>query len=227
MMYWIFYWLLRFLYKVFCRWEIHGLEHFPKHGGFLLAVNHASYLDPTIAGSAAPRGIYYMARESLFKNRVLHWFLTSIHSIPLNISKNGVDISAFKECVKTLHKGKPVLVFPEGTRSADPEVQPFKASLGTLLRSCHGVPVLPVYIHGTHEILPKGQLLPRGRKIRVHIGPPIAYAHLEAVTADAAGTLARDRLMADYVRDAVAGLEKGDFFWLRDRALSNRGGPDE
>ncbi len=183
MMYWIFYWLLRFLYKVFCRWEIHGLEHFPKHGGFLLAVNHASYLDPTIAGSAAPRGIYYMARESLFKNHVLHWFLTSIHSIPLNISKNGVDISAFKECVKTLHKGKPVLVFPEGTRSPDGIPRQGKPGIG-FLAMMGNIDILPCYIHGSYEMFPRHKAFPVPHKLHVFFGPLLPYKEFDHLKMD-------------------------------------------
>ncbi|MBM3274904.1 MAG: 1-acyl-sn-glycerol-3-phosphate acyltransferase, partial [Candidatus Sericytochromatia bacterium] len=117
-----------------------------------------------------------------------------------------------------------VLIFPEGTRTADPEVGPFKASLGTLLRSCQSA-VLPVYVFGTHEIMPKGTAFPKGRKIQVYIGPPISYSRLERISAGAGGTLARDRMMADYVREAVAALKAGDFFWLRETAPA--GGPEE
>ncbi len=210
--------------------DVRGKAYIPAQGAFVVVANHSSHLDTGVVKFAlGPWGerIRALAAKDYFFGTPARRFVAHHFTRLIPTERQAVTTEWVKRAREALSQGDCVLIFPEGTRSADPEVQPFKASLGTLLRSCHGVPVLPVYIHGTHEILPKGQLLPRGRKIRVHIGPPIAYAHLEAVTADAAGTLARDRLMADYVRDAVAGLEKGDFFWLRDRALSNRGGPDE
>ena len=176
MMYWAFYWTLRFLYKLFCRWEIHGREHFPKHGGFILAVNHASYLDPTIAGSASPRGIYYMARQSLMKSRLAHWFLTSIHTIPLDTG--GGDIGAFKACLQTMRKGHPVLIFPEGTRSVDGAPKPGKLGVG-LLAMMGRVDILPCYVHGSYEMFPRHARFPRPHKLHVYFGKPLAYLEFD------------------------------------------------
>ena len=172
MMYWTFYWILRFLYKVFCRWEIHGIEHFPLRGGFILAVNHQSYVDPTIAGSASPRGIYYLARESLMKNGLIRWFLTSIHVIPLDIGVG--DIGAFKQCVETLHEGKPVLIFPEGTRSHDGVLRPGKPGIG-LLAMMGKTDILPCYIHGSYEMFPRHGRFPQPHKLHVFFGPYLQY----------------------------------------------------
>ncbi len=177
-MYWAFYWTLRFLYKVFCRWEIHSKEHFPKHGGFILAVNHASFADPTIAGSAAPRGIYYLARESLMKNWLIRWFLIRIHVIPLNVSGGGGDIGAFKECIETLHKGKPVLIFPEGTRSYDGMLRPGKPGVG-LLAMMGRIDILPCYIHGSFQMFPRHGRFPQPHKLHVFFGPIIPYSRFD------------------------------------------------
>ena len=177
MMYWTFYWLLRVLYKVFCRWEIHGLEHFPKHGGFILAVNHASFLDPTIAGSAAPRGIYYMARESLMRTRWARWFLTSIHTIPLDTAGGG-DLGAFKLCIETMRKGKPVLIFPEGTRSHDGNLRPGKLGVG-LLAMMGKADILPCYIHGSYAMFPRHVKFPRPHKLQVTFGNMISYKEFD------------------------------------------------
>jgi len=177
-MYWIFYWALRVLYAVFCRWKIHGREHFPRHGGFILAVNHASYLDPTILGSAAPRGIYYMARKTLMKSSLSKWFLTSIHTIPIDIAGGGGDVHAFRECVNMIHSGKPILIFPEGTRTRDGNLQPGKLGIG-FLAMMGRVDILPCYIHGSYEMFPRHSNFPVPHKLHVFFGPLIPYSQFD------------------------------------------------
>ena len=176
MMHGIFYWILRFLYRVFCRWEIHGLENFPEKGGFVLAVNHASYLDPTIAGSAAPRSTYYMARESLMKNPIVRWFLTSIHTIPMDIGKG--DLGAFKTCLKTIAAGKPVLIFPEGTRAKKDEfgqpVVKLHDGIGFLVVKS-GVSVVPAKIEDSDQVLPPGAVMFRRYPISIIFGKPMIF----------------------------------------------------
>ncbi len=164
-MYWVFYWTLRFLYRVFCRWKVHGLENFPPHGGFILAVNHASFLDPTIAGSAAPRG------------RLSRWFLTTIHTIPLD-NRSGGDIGAFKDCMNTMRKGRPILIFPEGTRSRDGNLQPGKLGIG-LLAMMSRADILPCYIHGSYEMFPRHSKFPRPHKLHVFFGPFMPYKEFD------------------------------------------------
>ncbi|MBM3268672.1 MAG: SDR family oxidoreductase [Candidatus Sericytochromatia bacterium] len=208
--------------------SVRGKAYIPVAGAYVVVANHSSHLDTGVvkyALGAWGERIRALAAKDYFFGTPARRFLAHHFTRLIPTERQAVTTEWVKRAREALGEGDWVLIFPEGTRTADPEVQPFKASLGTLLRACRA-PVLPVYVHGTHEILPKGTLLPRGRKIRVFVGPPIPYAHLEQVTAAAAGTLARDRLMADYVRDAVAGLERGDFFWLRDRALP-AGGRDE
>jgi 1-acyl-sn-glycerol-3-phosphate acyltransferase len=173
MLYWFFFYLLKVLFAIFCRWEVHGKNNFPNKGGLLLAVNHVSYLDPFIAGTAAPRGVYYMARASLMKRPISRWFLKTIHCIPLDIAGAG-DISAFKECIRYVSSGRAVLIFPEGTRSHDGQLKAGKLGIG-LLAMMGKVDILPCYIHGSYEMFPRHNRLPQPHKVHVYFGPLLRY----------------------------------------------------
>lgn len=196
--------------------SVRGQAYIPAQGSFVVVANHSSHLDTGVvkhALGAWGERIRALAAKDYFFGSAPRRFLAHHFTRLIPTDRQAVTTEWIKRSREALAEGDCILIFPEGTRTSDPAVGTFKASLGTLLRACRA-PVLPIYIHGTHEILPKGTFLPRGRKIRVHIGPLIPYAVLEERTAHAAGTLARDREMAELVRRAVAGLEREDFFWL-------------
>jgi 1-acyl-sn-glycerol-3-phosphate acyltransferase len=207
--------------------SVRGGAYIPAQGSFVVVANHSSHLDTGVIkyalGTWGDR-VRALAAKDYFFGTPAKRFLAHHFTRLIPTERQAVTTEWIKRAREALGQGDCVLIFPEGTRTADPEVGPFKASLGTLLRSCQA-PVLPVYVYGTHAILPKGTAFPKGRKIQVYIGPPVTYAKLERISAEAGGTLARDRMMADYVRDAVAALKAGDYFWLRETAPA--GGPDE
>src|ERR1700727_1697636 len=102
------------------RIRIEGREHIPQ-GGCLIVANHVSFMDPTTVGWAIPREIYYLGRKSLFKPPFLSWFLPVCNVLP--IDREGHDIGALRKIIRMLQSGESIVLFPEGTRSPDGQLQ--------------------------------------------------------------------------------------------------------
>ncbi|HRI81167.1 MAG TPA: lysophospholipid acyltransferase family protein, partial [Opitutaceae bacterium] len=113
--YGFFHYLATVVYGMFFRGEVVGLENLPRTGAFLIAANHASFLDPPLIGSQVPRQIAYFARKTLWKPGFASWWLDEVGTIPVD-RDGGQDVSAIKRVVKTLKGDKGLILFPEGTR---------------------------------------------------------------------------------------------------------------
>ncbi len=144
-----------------------GLERVPP-GGLLLVSNHASYLDPLAVGAVVPREIYYLARRSLFRGPMAG-LLTSVNTIPT--ARERPEPAALRKILGLLATGHGVLIFPEGTRSVDGELQSAEPGAGFLAAQAQ-VPILPVRVFGSFEALPRSARLPRPSPIRIVIGSP-------------------------------------------------------
>ena len=147
------------IYRGIYRVKLTGLENIPETGAFILATNHASYLDPPLVGYALPRPIYYFARKTLFRFWISAWFLSRLNTIP--VDRDGPsDIAAFKRVLDILREGHGMLIFPEGTRSRDGKLQEAKSGVGLL--ACRSqVIVVPARIFGSFEVLNRHHKIPR------------------------------------------------------------------
>lgn len=164
--------ILKLLFKICFRLRIEGAENCPKTGPLIIAPNHASFLDPLIAGFSVPRELNFMARDSLFRNKIFGRILMSVNAFPLR--REGADMRAMRLALDKLRQGKAVLIFPEGTRSKDGFLGAPRAGIG-LLTAMSGASVLPCYIKGSREMLPRGAVFPRFRKISVYVGKPLHF----------------------------------------------------
>lgn len=164
--------ILKLLFKIFFRLRIVGSENCPKTGPLILAPNHASFLDPLIAGFSVPRELNFMARKSLFRNKIFSRILISVNAFPLK--REGADLGAMRAAIDKLCQGKAVLIFPEGTRSKDDNLGTPRAGIGFLAASS-GASILPCYIKGSRDALPKGAMFPRFKKITVYVGKPLRF----------------------------------------------------
>ena len=147
------------------------------------------------------------ARDYFFNRRLKGWFFhTFLNVIPFDRNENVIEGLRLAQAV--LRAGRPVLIYPEGRRSAGGELQPFKAGIG-LLGVELGVPIVPCFIEGTHAALPKGRRFPRRAKIRVAFGAPIT---MDGYRAEHARHERRElyRRAAEDVRSAVERLQQGD-----------------
>jgi 1-acyl-sn-glycerol-3-phosphate acyltransferase len=162
--YGFFYGLCRLAHQMFFRGDVAGLENLPETGGYIVAANHASLLDPPMVGQFLPRQVAFFARKTLWRPGVAAWWLTAVGTIPVD-RDGGTSLDAIKRVLKTLGSGKVVIVFPEGTRSADGELQPPKAGVGLLACKAH-VPVVPARVFGSFEAF--------GRDGSMHLGSPVS-----------------------------------------------------
>lgn len=163
--------ITRFHLSLWHRMKVEGVENIPKTGGVVLAANHASHVDPPLLGAACPRPVHYLAKESLFKVPVLKWFLPKIAQVPVARDTKGRGLAVIVS-LRLLRQGKVLGVFPEGTRSVDGKRQKARTGVVVLASKSH-CPILPAYIYGTRQAMPKGAKLPfPGKPIGVRFGKP-------------------------------------------------------
>ncbi len=161
--------IVSLLFALIFRLRIRGREHLPP-GGMLVCCNHQSHLDPVLVGLACREPITYLARDTLFKG-LFAKLITYLGAIP--IQRDGLGFAGVKKTLERLKIGEKVLIFPEGTRTPNGQLQPFKGGLAVIARRAK-VPLLPVAIEGAFDAWPRKQKLPRPHAIQVVIGPPIS-----------------------------------------------------
>src|SRR5476649_1976843 len=107
---------------MFFRGDVVGLGNLPAEGGYIVAANHASHLDPPIVGLFLARQVSFFARKTLWRPGLASWWLDGVGTIPVD-RDGGSDIGAIKRVVQALAGGRAVILFPEGTRSPDNRLQ--------------------------------------------------------------------------------------------------------
>lgn len=168
------YWVVCFLLAVFCkiifRLEAKGRENIPRAGGFIIASNHTSYLDPVVLAASCGRQLNFMARHDLFTIPLFGAFIRSLGSFP--IRRNAVDITSIKEALEYLRQERGLLIFPEGGRSLDELVKKPEPGIG-LMAVKSGVPVVPAFIKGALRAFGRNARFIRPFKIKVYFGKPV------------------------------------------------------
>jgi len=159
--------------KVFFRFRILHRERMIETGPVILAMNHQSYLDPTLAASVSNRVVFALARKSLLDHSFWRWLLLKCNVIP--IDHNGHDYAALKRVICLLREGKAALIFPEGTRCIDGNLQPPQPGLGFVIAKTLA-PVVPMRIFGAHEAWPRGSSKISLRPITIVVGHPIFFS---------------------------------------------------
>jgi 1-acyl-sn-glycerol-3-phosphate acyltransferase len=170
--YWLGYHFSRLAGRLFFQFRVIHRERMIQSGPAIFAMNHESYLDPLLAGSTCDRAIYFLARRSLLDAPLLGWLLPKLNVIPVN--QEGVDRSAIKALIRILKAGNGVLVFPEGARTLDGNLQPAEPGLGFVIAKTRA-PVVPMRIFGAHEALPRGGGGLHFVPITIVIGEPIVF----------------------------------------------------
>lgn len=166
------YYLAKILFKILCRCKVYGKKNVPKKGGCLIAPNHASFVDPHLVGSSCPREIYFFARSTLMKKKVFEILLDLWNCIP--VDRDTPTPGSLKKAISVLRNGHALLVFPEGTRTEDGNLQEAKLGLGYIAQKAK-VPIVPVYVYGTYDVLPKGAKKIKFRKVAVLFGKPLDF----------------------------------------------------
>jgi 1-acyl-sn-glycerol-3-phosphate acyltransferase len=181
--------------RLLFRLRARGREHLPRDGGFVLAANHVSNLDPWPLGLPLfpRRWLRFMGKSELF-NPVLGPILRAGGAFP--VRRGERDAEAIRTAVELCRAGEVVVMFPEGTRRVKGlrkrrEARPHTGAARIALEA--GVPLMPAAIRGTDRISRLGPL-------RVAYGPPVALDDLAGRDPRDAAQEATDRLMADIRR---------------------------
>ncbi|MBI2557946.1 1-acyl-sn-glycerol-3-phosphate acyltransferase [Candidatus Woesearchaeota archaeon] len=155
--------------------EVSGLENLPKHGPFIIAANHTSYMDHLIMSLLVEhldRKIHVLAKKEHFDNVFKKIWHSYVGAIPIDREKGGKE--TLKWAIKALKEGKIIGIHPEGTRSLTGKLQKAKTGVARLALKAK-VPVVPIGLIGTFEILPKGKYVPKLKKAIMNIGKPIYF----------------------------------------------------
>mgnify|MGYP001818010303 CR=1 FL=1 len=163
--------LIYIITKPLFRYKAIGTRHIPKKGGAILASNHASYVDPFFVGLGVVRRINYLAKKELFSSKVTSYFLRNLFRV-IPIDREQMDRTTLKTIYGHLRSNEILLMFPEGTRSYDGSLQEAKMGIGMIAYNTQ-VPIIPVYISGSHEILPRDAKRVHFKQCSVYFGPPV------------------------------------------------------
>ena len=166
--------------KLAWRLEVSGVENLPKDTAFVLCPNHTTYLDAFLIAAAMPNWLaisnFFLGYNVFFDVPIIRDLVKIGRIIPLDPGARLVD--ALQACGYVLRHGKAICIFPEGGRSVDGSVKPFKKGVGILAKELN-LPLIPVYIDGSFQVLPRGRVFPRFNKIEVKFGRPILPDELQ------------------------------------------------
>jgi len=153
--------------------QVEGVEHIPEAGPAILASNHLSFLDHFVLPSYVERPIWFLGKSDYFSGWQ-RWFFEGLGVMPVARQGGEAGEASLRKGQEILEAGKLLGIYPEGTRSHDGRLYRGKTGPARLaLRT--GVPVIPVAMVGTFEVLPPGATIPRLRRLGVRIGAPLDF----------------------------------------------------
>src|SRR6185312_14612705 len=190
--------------------KVKGQIHIPQHTSFIVAANHSSHLDmgavKVALGDAGKDLASMAAADYFFRNRYRRaYFKHFTNLVPME--RSGSIRKSMEKTHEVLRRGRSLVVFPEGTRSLSGELAEFLPSLGYLALRAE-VGILPAYVAGTFEALPKGTAVPRARELSVSFAPFLAPDWLATLVAGLPQQEAW-RLVAAFTQRAVENLRDG------------------
>jgi long-chain acyl-CoA synthetase len=197
--------VLRWILKLFFNLRVKGIEQIPEPP-FIMTPNHCSNIDGFVVGGVVPHRIfkklYFQGYRAYFANPLTSLFARIAHVISIDPETHLMKALQLSSYV--LGQKRSLCIFPEGGRSPDGELMEFKKGVIVLAKE-HQVPVVPVRIRGTFEVLPRGAIFPRLRPIRVTIGPPLWIKDL--ASSPKPEGVDEDQFLADALREKVKSLE--------------------
>mgnify|MGYP001821581367 FL=1 len=176
-----------------------GLENIPAAGGVLITSNHARNLDSVLVWLTCPRRVAFLGKKELYDTPLSAWFFRGYGVIP--VDRENPTLSMMRDTLNALRDGVPVMVAPEGTRSPNGELQPFKSGFVKFAHKAR-VPILPTAIIGSYEVWPRENRFPRPSKITVVYGKPIMIepstnsTALDSATLESTSDLVRSQIQA-------------------------------
>ena len=169
------------IYRNYFSLKCYGLEHIPQGKPYIIMANHTSHLDTLTVITALGKKAYQLwvlaARDYWFATRLQGWFAgTCLNALPIEREGNFTEfLQDLRMANAVMAENNGLLIFPEGTRSLDGNLQPFKSGILSLLIYGPNVPIIPAYIDGTYHALPKGQNLPKKHPVGIIFGEPLTF----------------------------------------------------
>jgi long-chain acyl-CoA synthetase len=200
---------LKLFLRLYCRMSVKGKDNIPGSGPYMLAANHASYLDGFVVAAAIPvstfANIRFLGISKFFSGSIKGTLGRMSHVIPIDAEtylNRALQMSSY-----VLSQGKSLCIFPEGGRAFGAGALPFKKGVGIIAVE-RKIPVVPVYIGGSSQALPRGAVFIRPARIRVIFGKPFSINNIDMKSKPAA--VDEYQFFADQLRQRVLSLEEID-----------------
>lgn len=189
--------LLHGLNRLQFRVTVEGADRVPNQGPVIIAPVHRSFIDSFVVSEVTRRKLHYMAKDSLWDNRLLARVLPLIGAFPVH--RQSADREALRRAQQVLEAGEVLILFPEGQRRTGPVVKDLHGGVA-FLAARTGATIVPVGIGGSASVMPKGTHIPRPRHIHLVVGEPvvtpsspgkgrISRSRIERTTEELAATL--------------------------------------
>lgn len=181
----IFYSAVRLIVVVFCRvWlklTVVGKHNIPAHGAFILAPVHRSNMDIPIASAVTRRRMRFMGKDLLWHYKIVGSMFSALGAFP--VTRGSADLEALRRCIAIIDSGEPLVMFPEGTRQRGDTMQTlFDGAAYVALKT--QVPIVPVGIGGSEDIMSSGSAKIRRRRCAAVVGMPIYPSKINGIRAE-------------------------------------------
>jgi 1-acyl-sn-glycerol-3-phosphate acyltransferase len=189
----VFYWIMKhivigpILLAIFRPWVV-GLEHVPKQGPVILASNHLSFIDSIFLPLVVDRPVVFLAKSEYFTGKGLKgWatrlFFQAANQLPIDRSGGKASEASLNTGLRVLREGSILGIYPEGTRSPDGRLYRGRTGVARMVLEA-GVPVVPVAMIGTAEVMPIGTRLPKVRRVGIVFGEALDFSRFEGMEGD-------------------------------------------
>src|SRR5487761_1850367 len=178
-----------------------GAENFQRGQAAVYVSNHLSYMDTPVVLNKLPFQFRILARHDLFKIPFIGWYLQRSGQIPVDSTSLRSTLASLNRGVKALQTGMPLVIFPEGGRSRDGQLQDFLSGPAYMAIRAH-VPIVPMALIGTYELMPMHTYHLTPRPLLLVVGMPISTAEYTSKTADALTLRVRDTITEMYMQHA-------------------------
>jgi 1-acyl-sn-glycerol-3-phosphate acyltransferase len=158
--------------------RVRGAGHLRAGDSYVFLSTHQSWMDIPVMLGYLPSQLRIAAKREVFRVPFLGWHMRRSGQIPINRGSTAESVEALRRAARLLGGGVSAFLFPEGTRTRDGSLQPFKKG-GFWLALESGLPVVPVTIVGTRRAMPRGSMILRAGPVHMHLDPPVPTAGLD------------------------------------------------
>lgn len=189
--------LVRMAWKPMGGYDVRGLENIPREGPFIIIANHQSYLDPLFLQSVCPRILHAMAKSTQFASPIFRRAMAQVYAFP--VRRFEIDPQAVRHALRALEAGDGVVIYIEGERTWDGELQsPRLGTVRLILKA--GVPVIPCRIDGAYQAWPRWHKRVHKQRILIDFRRPIRFPKVDHKAA-------REPLVSDAATRIMAALK--------------------